>query len=117
MASQWDSNLKNEIQKFLYSTRYTNKNHFYPVNKGRTNNGQNLRLGFSCYAIKCFYMLDLWDDLSDSEKIKWVNYIIHFKQIKNLPNNSMLIQWFLVLYFFLRIISIKNNLKLGVNKF
>ena len=83
MASQWDSNLKNEIQKFLYSLQDdTNKNHFYPVNKGRTNNGQNLRLGFSCYAIKCFYMLDLWDDLSDSEKIKWVNYINSFQTNK-----------------------------------
>ena len=62
MTREWDSNLKTDIQKFLNSLQdETNKNHYFPVSKGKTYSGQKLSLGFSCYAIKCFYMLDLWD--------------------------------------------------------
>jgi hypothetical protein len=120
MTKEWDSNLKTDIQKFLNSLRdETNKNHYFPVSKGKTYSGQKLSLGFSCYAIKCFYMLDLWDEFDHSEKKEWIDYINSFQaNIKNLPDNSYVDPVIFAFYTsFLRKISLKNNLKLIMNKF
>ena len=49
---------------FLESLQSTdNINHFYPATVGTTEVGSNLSLGFSCYALKTYYILGYWEAL------------------------------------------------------
>ena len=120
MYTEWDSNLKADIIRFLNSLQdKSNKYHFRPTTKGLTNKGRNLTLGFSCYAIKCFYMLKIWDEISEDEKESWINYINSFQKItKDNPHNSYIDP--VVNNFYLskfRKLSLKNNLKIMINYF
>lgn len=62
---------------------------FKPVSKGLTKEGRSLRLGFSTYGLKLYYMLGLWEPLSNKKKNEWCDYINSFqKNTNNLPKNS-----------------------------
>ena len=90
MEENWEINLKVNIEKFLINLQ-DNENFyiFNPVMLGNTKHGRNLGLGFSCYALKCFHMLGLWDNLDKKEKDSWVEYINSFqKNINHLPEGS-----------------------------
>tara|TARA_A100001015_G_scaffold135004_1_gene149821 strand:- start:2979 stop:4088 length:1110 start_codon:yes stop_codon:yes gene_type:complete len=52
---------------------------FNPVSQGILEGGSNLSLGFSCYALKTFYILKYWDKLSQKEKVEWTTYIKSFQ--------------------------------------
>ena len=52
---------------------------FNPVSNGIMEGGSNLSLGFSCYALKTFYILKYWDKLSQKEKTEWTSYIKSFQ--------------------------------------
>ena len=118
MQEPWDENLKKDIEKFLYSLQNeNNKFDFYPVLEGATYYGKQLTLGFSCYVIKCFYMLDLWKSLDANYKQKWLEYINSFQvDIKNLPSNSYLDPSMHNFYTSIsRKLSLKDNLKKVIN--
>jgi len=67
---------------FLESLQSTdNINHFYPAIEGITEVGSNLSLGFSCYALKTYYILGYWEALSQKRKEGWIDFIKGF-QIK-----------------------------------
>ena len=89
-----NSNFFKEVEdttyNFLNLIKKPNKNFsYFPTESGLTKGGRNLELGFSCFAIKIFYILGYWEKLSDEEKINWGNYINKFQQnILNIPNNS-----------------------------
>lgn len=62
---------------------------FSPATEGLTNYGNNLKLGFSTYGLKIYYMLGEWERLSQEDKNNWTNYINSFqKNYDLLPKNS-----------------------------
>lgn len=82
------SEILNSVPIFLDSIEKENFE-FQPVVTGLTKEGKNIRLGFSTYGLKLYYMFGLWDSLSQKKKIEWCNYINSFqKNIRNLPNSS-----------------------------
>ena len=120
MYDEWDTNLKSDIVRFLDSIQNEkNIHHFFPTTKGLTKYGKNLKLGFSCYALKCFYMLNLWDELSDSKKESWISFINSFQKNTNTnPKNSYIDP--VVDHYYLSIwrkVSFKNNVKKIFNIF
>ena len=52
---------------------------FYPCLDGRTKVGEDAVLGFSCFALKIFYITGLWDKLGLKEKNAWLDFIRSFQ--------------------------------------
>ena len=60
---------------------------FFPALSGLTKDGQNLSLGFSCYALKIYYMLGKTKQIDNLAN--WADYINSFQRDeKGLPKNS-----------------------------
>ena len=57
MKEVWELNLKNDVENLLNLLRdKSNEFKFSPTTTGATELGNELTLGFSCYALKCQYM-------------------------------------------------------------
>ena len=88
------SNFFNEIEESTYDFLETlkhedNKFCFYPAKEGLTKGGKELKLGFSCFGLKVYYILGYWDNLSTEDKEAWGSYINDFQKIKKMyPKNS-----------------------------
>jgi hypothetical protein len=52
---------------------------FYPACEGLTEAGEGIGLAFSCFALKIYYMMGLWDDLPPDEQSAWLEYIRAFQ--------------------------------------
>jgi len=70
------------VSKYIIMLQQINDFEFNFTHIGLTDDGKNLRLGPSCYALKIFYMLNLWDELSNDKKQQWINYINSY-QVEN----------------------------------
>jgi len=80
-----------KINSYISSLQDTEHFLYYPSNFGLTQSGKNLKLGFSCYALKCLYITKEWDNLTIEKKDQWIDYINSFqKNINGLPNNSFI---------------------------
>lgn len=90
MKHSWLNNIDTQLIEYLNSLRKLEKSYeYYPAKKGTTQNGKNLSLGLSCYAIKILFTLNRWDEIEKSKRSGWVDYINSFqKNIKSLPSNS-----------------------------
>tara|TARA_Y100000817_G_scaffold265773_1_gene221733 strand:- start:12 stop:1133 length:1122 start_codon:yes stop_codon:yes gene_type:complete len=90
MVKAFEEDLIANIFNYLQSLENsTNRFHFYPAREGLLDNGKNLKLGFSCLALKSFYITGLWDRLPNDEKQGWIAYINSFqKNNKDFPENS-----------------------------
>ena len=64
---------------------------FFPALEGLTSAGKNLNLGFSCYALKIFFILGLWEKLDSESKKSWKNYISDFQINKKNPSENLFI--------------------------
>jgi len=104
-----NNNLIENIAKFIQNLENPDKEfHYYPVLKGSTKDGLNAQLGLSCYAMKCYFMLGLWDELTPIKKKNWTNFINSFQSDSgNFPKNSFIDQTVLNGYK-------KKNLKKGM---
>ena len=64
---------------------------FRPANEGLTVYGKTLSLGFSCLALKTYFMTSEWDKLEDKQKAEWTSYINSFQVEKSrFPENSFI---------------------------
>ena len=90
MDNGWEKLLNKNIEEFLLSLKGNfNSFKFSPVLEGATKAGEELSLGFSCYVLKCYYMLGLWEKLDSETQSDWIDYLNSFqKNIKEVPNNS-----------------------------
>ena len=90
MKEVWELNLKNDVENFLNLLKdKSDKFKFSPTTEGVTKLGNELTLGFSCYALKCYYMTGFWEKLDDKTQTEWKNYINSFQQnYDGLPKNS-----------------------------
>ena len=75
-----------EFTKKLQTDKHFN---FRPANDGLTVYGKTLSLGFSCLALKTYFMTSEWDKLEDKQKTEWISYINSFQVEKSrFPKNS-----------------------------
>ncbi len=92
MIKKFENDLKDNVFNYLKSLEDSeNRYHFFPAKDGLLKNGKNLNLGFSCLALKSFYITGLWDQLSNEEKKGWITHINSFqKNISGYPDNSFI---------------------------
>ena len=81
-----------EITSFIDSLRLTNNSYsFLPCLKGATQAGRELKLGFSCYALKTYFTLNKWNNFEEDYKNEWVQYINSFQKKSTIyPDYSFL---------------------------
>lgn len=81
-----------KTENFLKKLSHNNSLYEYrSCLKGANKNGENLRLGYSCFALKIYFTLGLWDELDSDEKNEWSNYLNSFQSnIEHLPKNSFI---------------------------
>jgi hypothetical protein len=69
------------IPDFIHSLSQPSKpGKFIPCVKGVTKIGKEASLGFSCLALKLYYILGLWEKTEKSQKNNWVDYINNFQR-------------------------------------
>lgn len=84
--------LNEGLEKYLNSLEYKyNKYHYFPCKNGLTKAGQEMSLGFSCYALKIYYTLNKWKNINENDKQEWGNFINSFQKNEDgLPRNSFI---------------------------
>ncbi len=84
-----DSSLIKNINKYIEGLQRDKHFDFSPVNVGITKHGNNLKLGFSCYALKLLFITKKWDQLNSQKQNEWISFINSFQaNLLNLPQNS-----------------------------
>ena len=93
------SSLKDSILEYLDTLKKENIFEYFPTKKGLTQQGQDINLGFSCYALKCFHILDNTSLLTEENKEAWGNYLNNY-QIESVrfPNYSYVDKNYLLSY-------------------
>ena len=56
-----DAKFVEQINSYLDSLEKNEKFTYFPTSINLTQNGQNLNLGFSCYALKCLFITKKWE--------------------------------------------------------
>ena len=79
MKIKINQEFKEGLTNYLTSLKTDRDFHFLPTKKGVTETGKNLELGFSCLALKSFYILGEWQNFSYEKKENWANYINSFQ--------------------------------------
>tara|TARA_X000000368_G_scaffold314550_1_gene252141 strand:+ start:145 stop:1254 length:1110 start_codon:yes stop_codon:yes gene_type:complete len=84
------NNLIENLTEFIQTLENPEKKyHYFPVLSGATFRGNKVELGFSCYAMKCYFMLNQWEKLDLEIKENWVDYINSFQsKNKKFPQSS-----------------------------
>ena len=80
MKIEINEDFKEKYLVFLQSLSKENEFEYYPASEGLTRDGENISLGFSCFALKSFHILNEWENLSENKKQEWVQYINSFQQ-------------------------------------
>ena len=113
----WLEDLNENISLFMDSLRKEKFFEFFPARNGLTNEGKKINLGFSCYALKIFYITGAWEDINQDRKVNWTDYINSYqKTIENFPANSFIDDEYLNSFLnYSKKETIKNNLKKILN--
>ena len=91
----WIKDLKKNLPNYLESLKIVDF-HFKFTNENKSNNFVNLNLAPSCFALKIYYMIGLWDTLENNKKLGWINFINSFQtNSKIFPSNSFVDQNYL----------------------
>ncbi|HLO18482.1 MAG TPA: hypothetical protein VK206_26860 [Anaerolineales bacterium] len=73
---QWLRQINEQLPAYLRRlTSDAQVGRFLPCEKGATALGKKLALGYSCFALKAYYMLGLWDALDESKQKAWIRFI------------------------------------------
>lgn len=118
MNENWLENLELNLPKFL-SKLNKQKFTYQAVVEGSTHEGKNLNLGFSCYALKIYFITNLWDSLELQTQKEWISFINSFQTDNELfPDNSFVDPKYLEYYSKFTISKfLKNFSKKLINKF
>ena len=118
MANHYEDSLKENILGYLGKLN-TDKNtyQYSPVLNSLTAQGKELKLGFSCLALKCYFMLGAWKTLDIKKQKEWIHYINTFQgSVTNLPANSYVDKAFVNHYnLYKSRFGIKNVAKYSMN--
>lgn len=82
MQHKWIKDLESNLDKFVDSLK-RDECKFNPVTKGITPKGEKLELGFSCYALKIYFITGRWELLTNNQKEIWIKYINSFQSASN----------------------------------
>ena len=74
----WLDGLRDDIKGFLDSVR-VQTGRYRPAAEGLTDAGELIELPFSCFALKIYHTLGLWDELPEPEREEWIATIQHFQ--------------------------------------
>ena len=97
---------------FLNKLRKDEMYLYQPSLEGVTKQGGLISLGYSCYALKIYFMTSKWEELNQEQKDKWIQYINSFQTNNNkFPNNSYIDQNFLDSY---SNFGLTENIKYGI---
>ncbi len=91
----WLENIDLKVLNFLDNLKASNKYEFRPSLTGVTEEGNNIKLGFSCYALKILYILDNKSYKNDVIQ-GWTKYLNTYqKKDSDFPENSYIDEEFL----------------------
>ena len=86
--SDWLMRVKDSLVEFLDILQITGKTgRFLPCTKGSTQEGRQIALGFSCFALKVYYTLGLWEKLHLKEQKSWIDFLRSFQTRGNPRGN------------------------------
>jgi hypothetical protein len=72
-----------EIPEFIFNLKNEQNFTFLPSLSGVEQYGKALKLGFSTYGLKLFYMLGIWDSLNKNQQNEWIEFINSFQLKEN----------------------------------
>ena len=76
--------LPEEIFNFIKSLQKDSLVNYLPAKRGVTDVGKSIELGFSCYALKIYYMTSNWDTLDTEKKDEWHDFLWAEFLLKNI---------------------------------
>ena len=89
MKKDFENNIEEKLTQYIYSLQRENNSYIFNPAKKITKAGNSLSLGFSCYALKLFYILNLLSEQTNLKTENWVKYINSFqKNSARFPDNS-----------------------------
>ena len=80
MDKKFLQNIPEVVLDFTKSLKNQGTYEFLPAKDGLTSYGKSLKLGFSCYALKIYYMTGEITNLTNKELSDWTNYIKSFQK-------------------------------------
>lgn len=114
----WIDNLDDNLLSFLNSLK-KNEFEYFPVKTGLTKEGNDIKLGFSCFAVKMKYILND-KDIKNIDYVKGIkHYLSSFqKNNSNFPDNSFIDDNFLYYHKNPKLSdSFKEQIKISINIF
>ncbi len=76
----WGLQVDQDVMQFLSALRIPEQSgRFLPCLQGIKSGGQNAALGFSCFALKLYYMLGLWEVLDERTREQWISFLNSFQ--------------------------------------
>ncbi len=84
--------LTSSLWSFMQSLKRSGSWSFVNCATGQTSAGKQVTLGFSCFALKMYYMLGWWDKLSLVEKDDWIQHLNSFQSNNKMPKTKLLVQ-------------------------
>jgi hypothetical protein len=101
-------NIPLETLDFLEKLKKGNLYLYQPCLKGSTRLGKQLNLGYSTYAVKIFKMTKAWEDLSETQKNKWINKLFNYQSF----NSDQFVNYFIDPYLYKQYTKIISSIKL-----
>lgn len=81
----WALQIEQRVLSFLEALRLPDQpGRFLPCAQGLKSGGRKATLGFSCFALKLYYMLGTWGTLDENVQTSWIAFLKSF-QVKGKP--------------------------------
>lgn len=96
----WVNDISDSVLNYISSIKKEGDYSYFPAKDNLTYYGENLSLGFSTYALKIYFILNKWENLSQEYKNGWLKYILSFqKNEKGFPDNSFIDKYLVENYY------------------
>lgn len=78
--SDWFACLKDSVARYLDTLKMPGQlGRFLPCPRGLTREGEQVSLGFSCFALKIYYTIGLWEEVPPKEREDWIAFLKSFQ--------------------------------------
>lgn len=79
--TEWVNCLNDKLPDYLQSLEWSDQvGRFLPSAAGVTELGQQVALGFSCFALKLYHMLGLWSCQEPQRQAAWITFLKSFQE-------------------------------------